>query len=313
MMDVIRLNAQHDVSHWAGQLPTDAWVDRVIEGNTLVLKPDGSSLLAVLRGVIAGPTYRDAYEAVAPLARSNSWSYNRGIAAGQIQEQEDPALFNSVPRGGQIGERTRVRYQPVKRDGTISKTVYAKASPSFLLGMSERSPRFPYCRQTVYSMRQAALFAQAFPVLQRCSQLFAIHAPDRYVAQRDACAATHPCWVIPGTVFTTLTVNRNWQTAFHTDAGDLVSGFGVMLCLRSGAYQGGLYVMPEYRVAVDLQAGDVLLSDVHCIHGNTSILGDPARYERITVVCYYRANMIACGSPAEELLRVKQVRGRLVP
>jgi hypothetical protein len=67
--------------------------------------------------------------------------------------------------------------------------------------------------------------------------------------------------------------------------------------------------MPHYRIAVDLQAGDVLLSDVHCVHGNTALVGHAARYERMTVVCYYRANMRACGSPADELARAKQRQG----
>jgi hypothetical protein len=92
----------------------------------------------------------------------------------------------------------------------------------------------------------------------------------------------------------------------HTDQGDLAAGFGVMVCLRSGHYSGGLYVMPGFDVAVDLAAGDVLFSDVHEWHGNTALVGDPATYERITLVCYYRARMRECGSAAAELARVKR-------
>ena len=62
----------------------------------------------------------------------------------------------------------------------------------------------------------------------------------------------HPAWVIPGTPFTTATVNNTYAGAIHTDAGDLKAGFGVLVVLREGHYEGCETVFPEYGVGVDL-------------------------------------------------------------
>ena len=310
-MQTMRTNSFHDVAHWAGEFPRETWYDRLLPpSDVTVLKPDGSPLMSVLRGVLTGDIYRAVYQAVAPLARSAPLK-NRGVAAGNIKESDERELFSSVPRGGRLGKRTKARYQPVKRDGTVSNTVYGKDAPSFFLGASDRSSRYPYCRQTAYTAQYPERIQQLLPGLHLLNQIFAEVLPSRYAAQADAIRQIQPAWVFPGTVFTTATVNRNWQTALHTDKGDLAAGFGVMICLRAGTYTGGYYVMPEYRVAVDLQAGDVLLSDVHCLHGNTALVGDAIRYERMTVVCYYRERMQDCGTPAEELQRAKEKRGAL--
>ena len=121
----------------------------------------------------------------------------------------------------------------------------------------------------------------------------------------DFIGRTNPDFVIRGTSFTTLTVNRNWQTALHTDRGDLPEGFGVLTCLRSGEYEGGFLVMPKYRVAVDMTSGCVLCANVHEWHGN-SVIRHGAKWERITCVFYARKKMIFCGSAADELERAKR-------
>ena len=306
-MHTIRLNSFHDVTRWVGEYPTHTWFERLVPAQDVtVLKPDGTPLLVVVRRALTGTLYQTVYEAVAPLARSSP-RHNRGIAAGKIQAWEDPALLKGgVAQGSRLGRRSATRYQPVKLDGTVSKTVYGKDSPSFVMGYSDRSARFPYCRQTAYTAQYPGRTHALLPCLAQLSALLHDYVPERYAAQADVARQTSPDFLLAGTIFTTLTINRNWATALHTDKGDLAAGFGVMACLRAGTYTGGLYVMPAYGIAVDLHAGDVLLSDVHEWHGNTPIVGDPKYYERITVVCYYRARMAQWGSSIEELARVKR-------
>ena len=93
-------------------------------------------------------------------------------------------------------------------------------------------------------------------------------------------------------MFTTVTVNINFQTACHQDAGDLAEGFGVMTCTRAGEYTGGYLVLPQYRVAVDYGTTDVLFADVHLWHGNTAMkrVGN-SLFNRITCVHYYRTKI----------------------
>ncbi|MFO0926381.1 MAG: hypothetical protein U0736_04990 [Gemmataceae bacterium] len=111
--------------------------------------------------------------------------------------------------------------------------------------------------------------------------------------------------VIEDTAFTTVTVNQTWQTAVHTDKGDLPEGFGVITMLRRGDYRGGYLVFPKYRVAVDLGDRDVLLADVHESHGNTAITHRSDDAERISCVLYFRRHMTRCGS-----WRVEQRKAR---
>lgn len=61
--------------------------------------------------------------------------------------------------------------------------------------------------------------------------------------------------------------------------------------------------MPRYGIAVDCRSRDIACFDVHEVHGNTDFVG--SRYERISVVCYYREMMYKCGTALEELERAK--------
>ena len=55
--------------------------------------------------------------------------------------------------------------------------------------------------------------------------VFRRELPDRYAVQMRAVRATPPEFVIRGTAFTTVTVNRNYRSAVHKDKGDLPDGF----------------------------------------------------------------------------------------
>ena len=125
---------------------------------------------------------------------------------------------------------------------------------------------------------------------------------------------------MPGTPFSTVTVNNTYPTGTHTDKGDLDEGFSTITCLRRGDYSGGQLVFPEYRVAVTLQHGDLILMDAHQWHANTAIvcpcgteLNGPCPgcgAERISVVSYFRTRITECGTPGQELERAGRARER---
>ncbi len=48
-----------------------------------------------------------------------------------------------------------------------------------------------------------------------------------------------------------------------------------------------------------------MLFDSHHMHGNTALYGKVGNYTRISLVLYYRQNMIDCGTAAQELERAK--------
>jgi hypothetical protein len=116
---------------------------------------------------------------------------------------------------------------------------------------------------------------------------------------------------VPGTVFTTLTVNKSFRTACHYDAGDLDDGLSNLLVLGDGEYTGGYLVFPQYRIAVNVRPGDLLLVNNHeIIHGNTEIKLNHENAERISLVVYFREAMLELKSWDYEQLRKQYLEDR---
>lgn len=292
-----------------GKLLTDASYDRVVaDEDTLVYKPDGSLLLALRKQVLPRNLCARAYVNLRDAAELTD---NRGMASGVIESPQEAARQLAEVTGeasrGVVTRKGATRMRPVKKDGTVSNTNYAgKSVRSGVVGYFDRNPRFPYCRLTAYNIRHPGRFDAARPYFAAIAEVFRETVPERYEAQMEMVRKTTPEFVISGTPWTTVTVNRNFRTAVHKDAGDLRAGFGVLTVFKAGEFTGGLFVFPAYRVAVDWETGDVLLADVHEWHGNTEIVGAPGRFERLSCVLYYRERMHECGTPAEEVERAKR-------
>ena len=195
------------------------------------------------------------------------------------------------------GERSKIRK---KSDGTISNTNIIKQVNSGIIGYFDRNPRSPYCRQTAFNEKEFSKFKKAYPIIKFVDKYYAKLMPKKYKLQRELADNTSNDFVIKNTAFTTVTVNKNWQTAVHTDSGDFEEGFGNLVVLRQGRYVGGYFVVPKWGVAFDVQNCDLLLVDVHQYHGNTPIVKVDDDATRISLVMYYRKNMINCGTADEE-------------
>lgn len=236
--------------------------DHFVARDMNVYMPDGSLLLALRRNVISPDVCVRAFQSIPSAARVTN---NRGTASGSE------------------------RFRKQRQDGTPSEWLYANPVESGIVGYFDK----PYCRTTAFTRDQVTKWNGFLPYIEAVNQVFARVLPDRYAAQIEAVRNTPSKYVIPGTAFTTVTINRNWSTAVHTDEGDLAEGFGVMSMLRAGLFFGGQLVFPKWRVAVHLRTGDVLLANVHEYHGNMKILGIPP-YDRISMVFYFRSNMRNC-------------------
>jgi hypothetical protein len=142
--------------------------------------------------------------------------------------------------------------------------------------------------------------------------------PDSYEKQLKR-ANEKPHLQIPDTSFSTITINRNFRTALHKDAGDFSGGFGNLTVIERGKYHGGYTVFPQFGVGVDVRSGDFLAMDVHQWHSNTNIfetnedkeyndkidkvfndnpevgtIGLDKNYTRLTFVCYLREKISNC-------------------
>ncbi len=268
--------------------PSD--VDILLTGPVRVLKPDGSPLCVYVPGGISPEIKHEAAPILGLL--KGSYTNNRGMASGGER----------ISGGGQ---RT-----------------YARAVDSAIAGAWEAHGPKQFCRLTAWTGNEMDKYVGLFPLFQQIANLLEEHVPERYANQVKLSRETNPAWVIDGTPFTTITINNTWPTATHHDKGDLDAGFSTLAVFREGDFSGGWLCFPEYKVGVDLQDGDVLLMDAHEWHGNTQFSPEPERkpngqllgnpgFERISVVCYYRTRMAACGSIAyEDQRRAEYARNR---
>lgn len=194
----------------------------------------------------------------------------------------------------------------------ISATTYANPVFSGVAGYYDRYPRIPYGRPTAYTKDNYDDFAKGFPFLRSLDKGFKDLMPWRWGNQRAAADKLDPRFLVADTVFTTITVNKTFRTAAHRDAGDLNTGLSNLLVLsNNGNYTGGYLVFPEYRIAVNVRPGDLLLVNNHeIIHGNTPIVLGDDDAERISLVCYFREGMLDLGSWEYEQMRYQYVEDR---
>ncbi len=274
-----------------GRYATDDDYSILINDDCNAYTEDGEPLFFFRKGKIPKKVCETAYYNLRGAATK---SENRGMAAGPLDSDD------------QVGHKTisSHRYREIKQDGTLSKVMRAKQVNSGIAGYFDRNTRFPYCRQTAFTEKNRELFSNSIPFLKYISHMFEEACSERYEAQKKVVDHSSKDFIITDTVFSTVTVNKNFQTAYHTDAGDLKEGLGNLAVLSAGKYEGGYTVMPRYDCAFDLSSGDVCYFDVHEVHGNTKMTSK-APFERISVVCYYRENIKHCGTMQEELDRAK--------
>ena len=270
----------------AGQLLSDTDYNTLITYDADVYCEETGQCLAKFRKkIIPSNIAKSAYYNLRSAATHTN---NRGNFSGDVLKSKS--------------ETTRI-----KKDGTLSNTGKAsQKTESGIVGYFDRNVRFPYCRQTAFNEHNFEKFKKAYPIIKYVDVKYSELMPKKYALQRKIADETSQDFVIKDTSFTTVTVNKNWQTAVHTDKGDYQKGFGNLVVLRKGKYAGGYFVIPKYGVAFDLQNCDLLLVDVHQWHGNTPIKKIDDDCERISLVMYYREKMINCGTVDEELKRVKR-------
>lgn len=239
--------------------------------------------------------------------------FRKKVIPSDIQENAFKSLLIAAKPTNNRGTATKkddgknASTHRLNKNGTISKTTIAAGGEvnSGIVGYFDRNPRFPYCRQTAFNQQHFDKFKKAYPIIKLVDHYYSELMPEEYKRQRELADKTSKDFVITNTAFTTVTVNKNWQTAVHQDAGDFKGGFGNLVALRKGQFDGGIFVVAKWGVGFDLQNGDLLLVDVHQWHGNTPIVKQSKDATRLSLVMYYRENMHFCGTAQEEVDRAK--------
>lgn len=278
---------QAELEQKVGKVLGDDSYNVLLTGPSRVFMPNGKLLCVYLPGAMKGFVTEEQYQILHGLRSQRT--NNRGNASGS--------------QAMHVGDQKRQYWMHVS---------------SNILGAFDPAGSYKFCRLTSWTGSNLPAWQALQPALARVGAQLAEHVPDRYEAQMEEIRQTHPDWVVPGTPFTTITVNNTYPTGMHQDKGDLDKGFSTIFVQRRGSYTGGRFLFPEFRIGVDLQDNDLILMDAHQWHANTAITcacGERiARFcercgaERISVVSYMRTAMVRCASESEEILRAQQHR-----
>jgi len=188
------------------------------------------------------------------------------------------------------------------------------------VGFYEASNNFSKlpCRLTHFTRCNFKKYNEGLPFIQRIDQLFQELIPNAHMKQLERANLTNN-FKIPNTSFSTVTINRNFRTALHKDAGDFKGGFGNLTVIERGKYHGGYTVFPQFGIGIDLRNNDFVAMDVHQWHSNTELYetesdklfnstlksefndnseigtaGIYEKYTRLSFVCYLREKIINC-------------------
>ena len=288
--------SEYEVGKLEGEFADKSHYDHVVDYDCEVYTKTGKPVLFFIKNYIGPDKLYKAYQSMESAATVTN---NRGAASGGV-------------RG--IG---------TLEDGKLSKMnyVYPKGTTDFssanrlkvlsgIAGYFDRNAHYDFCRTTAFNKQNLDKFNQAMPLIESVDKGFKEFVPERHKKQMEMIRATDPNYRIGNTAFTTITINKDYRTAYHYDAGDYPKGFGNLVAYCRDIEPMHL-VLPKYGIGVHLDTNDLLLVDVHELHGNTEFIPCGPNPVRLSFVMYYRENMWKCLSPNEELKRI-QINQRIV-
>jgi hypothetical protein len=273
----------HDVTHLAGKFADEWDYGRVLEASCRVVRDTGEPVLTLVKNAVPRELIAAAWSA--GLDRWRPLTDNRSTAAAS--------------------ERIHER----KKDGTYSKTMRMPRQDqvsSGVMGYYDRYPRIPYCRCCAFNEQHPEVWAACQPLIRAVNEVHRLYDTPSWQTLRDISKDCSKDFIIPGTVYSTITVNKNYRTAYHHDGRNVAEGKSAMLLIRQGKIKGGVLVLPAYKLGVPLETGDVVIfNGAADLHGNTFITPLTKDAQRCTLVHYFRKGMLECGTAEEELERAK--------
>ncbi len=143
------------------------------------------------------------------------------------------------------------------------------------------------------------------------AMLYSRHLPELFRAQHDTVVASvGECWRENGVHFTSGIANDKNVLAYHCDAGNFPDTLSTMYTLtRDMGEKSGMLVIPEYKIALSFTGFELLIfNGARYMHGVTPIKSLNKNSMRYSVVYYALKSMAKCGTPEEELQRIREVK-----
>ncbi len=199
-----------------------------------------------------------------------------------------------------FGKRAEVAMNRVRMDGSLSPRVQAPAELARLTG-GQAAIVGPYrynaaagsearCELTPFTVEHPEVYFEVVRMGHRITEFFQAVLPEEYARQKEYVDKVPENMKIPGTVHTACYGLHNVSTAIHKDEFDFAGATG---CITTcGSFEGNQLVLPEFRLAFDIQPDAVFFGDFHSWHGNLPRFSGG---ERTSLVWFVRKDMHKCG------------------
>ena len=251
------------------------------------------------------------YNILNDVAESNL-NINRGASAGLIDR--DLKNWSKKDDAYKVKHiyKEKSKYSLGRPNGT-GKSSYSMSNPvnSQMLGYYDKADlnirkyikNPPKCRLTSYTNSHFEQFKSVEPYVNKISRILKEQSPSHYEKHKKFLVNKDK---IGNSVFTTLTINKNFQTAIHTDSGDYKEGIGVISCM--GDFEGGDFCLPNYKIQIKLKPTDLLFVNVHRHHTNLPITSG----NRISCVSYIREHINKCDDLVNYKIYIKDINEDLI-
>ena len=241
-------------------------IDKIVRDDVDVFTDTGKLLLRFRKNVFPQNHIDEFYDNVISFATTPTM--NRGSATGSNAKNvyENPKIMTNI-----LG-------------------FFDRFPPNYKMSFKKAGIKAPLeVRKCRFNLDYPEKYEKVLPLIRDVDQLYKKYTPEHYKRQAAKAKQTH--FKIDGTSFTTVTTNVNFRTTIHTDKGDDDEGFGNLVVIEKGKYEGGETCFPQFGLGVDVRTGDVLFMDVHEWHGNLPIKLIDKDAKRLSVVCYLRKKL----------------------
>ena len=170
--------------------------------------------------------------------RAAAASRSRGAAAGPIKAKSKYWKTRKLVE-------TNGWWARYKSGNKTSKMRVNNPVFSSVVGYFEATPfmKLP-CRLTTYTQNYFEDYKKGLPFIEAIDKEFKHLVPQAHAKQYKRIHGT-PTYQIKDTAFSSVTINRNFRTALHKDAGDFKDGYGNLTVLERGKYHGAKLSFPS--------------------------------------------------------------------
>lgn len=200
----------------------------------------------------------------------------------------------------------RIRYEEGFRTGG---KIRGLKSRSRIFGFRPRiTIRKDWCAVASIEREHPTEHAVLMAWAERASEFLRSASPERHARQLEMVQAVRPEWRMPGGAFTSGIANHDNPLRYHFDTGNFSGCWSAMYAFTNDI-EGGHLVVPAYRVAFSFKNPAVIAFDGQgLLHGVSPFRALTPRCFRYSVVYYALKQMCHCGSPGDELQRIRSVK-----